>query len=173
MGQIKKAWFMCLELAMRFVISPYARARLLNWCGATIGGNVRIYEIQLFNLGTGFRNLRIEDDVHIGTGCRLDLEGPIVIRRGATLAPGVSILTHSDPGSHHHSPICREFAPYVAGVEVGAYCWIGCNATIMPGSTIADRTVVGACSLVKGSLDPESLYVGAPETKVRALTLGQ
>ncbi len=83
---------MLLELGLRVVIHPTLRAKLLALCGATVGKNVRIYEIQLFNLSNGFKNLKIADDVHIGTGCRFDLEGEIHLGRGVTLSPGVTIL---------------------------------------------------------------------------------
>jgi acetyltransferase-like isoleucine patch superfamily enzyme len=167
--QLKKAWFMLLELGFRIVIHPGLRARLLAFCGATVGKNVRIYEVQLFNLENGFRNLKIADDVHIGTGCRLDLEGEIYLAQGVTLSPGVTILTHSDPGQSHHSPICQIFQPIVAAVQVEKYCWIGCNVTILAGSHIQARTVVGACSLVTGKLQSCSLYAGIPAKLIKQL----
>jgi len=169
MAQLKKAWFMLLELVLRFVINPYLRARLLSLCGATVGRNVRIYETQFFNLDDGFTNLHIESDVHIGTGCRMDLEGRIYIHHGATISPGVTILTHDNPGSQHNSPLCKHFRPHVDTVEIGAYCWIGANATILAGSRILDRTVIGACSLVNGCLEADSVYVGTPTKKTRSL----
>lgn len=169
MERLKQAWFMLLELLMRVVINPYLRARLLRLCGATIGRNVRIYEVQFLNLRRGFRNLSVDDDVHIGMGCRLDLEGAIVIHRGATLSPGVTVLTHADPGSHQRSPICRDFPPLVGAVEIGEYCWVGANTTILPDVAIGNQTVVGACSLVKGRVDAEAVYVGTPARKTRQL----
>src|SRR5512139_2036129 len=73
--RLRHGWFMLLEMGMRVVVNPYLRARLLALCGATVGHNVRIYEMQFLNLDGGFRNLSIEDDVHIGMGCRFDLKG--------------------------------------------------------------------------------------------------
>jgi len=170
--RFRKAWFMLLELALRIVINPFLRASLLRLCGANIGHNVRIYEIQLVNVENGFKNLHIQDDVHIGMGCRIDLEGIVTIERGATLSPGVTLLTHADPGSQHHSPICNEFKPFIADVKIGSYCWIGANTTILAGTQINDKTVVGACSLVRGTLQSCSLYYGIPAKKIRTLKLG-
>lgn len=169
--RLKIGWFMLLERLLRMVIHPLLRAHLLKLCGAQIGNNVRIYEIQLFNLKAGFKNLHIQDNVHIGIGCRIDLEGMVTIEEGATLSPGVTILTHTDPGSQHHSPICNEFQPSVEKVKVGAYCWIGCNTLIFPGTEIHNRTVVGASSLVKGTLQSYSLYYGIPAKRIRELNL--
>jgi acetyltransferase-like isoleucine patch superfamily enzyme len=172
MTRWRKAWFMLLELGLRVALNPYMRSRLLRIFGAAMGNNVRIYEVQFFNLEKGFKNFRVEDDVHIGLGCRIDLEGPVTIRRGTAISPGVTILTHSDPGSQHDTPLSQAFAPFVRGVEIGPHCWIGCNSTILAGALIRDRTVIGACSLVIGELEPDSLYLGTPARKVRSLTLG-
>ena len=169
--RLKKAWFMLVELVLRIVIHPSLRAYLLRLCGAKIGQNVRIYEIQLFNLENGFKNLSIQDDVHIGMGCRIDLEGTVTIERGTTLSPGITLLTHADPGSQHHSPICNKFEPFIAGVKIGSYCWIGSNTTLLPNAQIKNKTVVGACSLVKGILQPYSLYYGIPAKKIKNLSM--
>jgi len=168
-GRAHKAFYMALELSLRFVVSPFLRARLLRLLGAQVGRDVRIYEVQLWNLDDGFRNLRVEDGAHIGMACRLDLKGPIVIRRGATLAAGVSVLTHADPGSYQRSPLCQVFPPVVAGVEIGEHCWIGANAIVLPGARIGPRTAVGAGSVVDGTLESDSVYVGVPARKLRSL----
>lgn len=169
MNKIKKALYMVAELTLRICISPYLRCTLLRLLGARIGSNVRIYETCFINLENGFRNLNIEDDVHIGTGCMFDLCAPIFIAQKSTISLGTTILTHSDPGSHHGSALCVEFPPFNREVKIGKDCWIGCNSTIMPGVTIGDRTLVGACSLVSEDTDPNSMYFGIPAKRVRAL----
>jgi len=166
---LKIGFFMLIEKILRIVINPYWRASLLRVCGATIGKNVRVYEVVLFNLGKGFNNLHIGDDVYIAPGCRLDLEGRIFIGKGATLSPGVSIISHSDPGSTHNSPLCSYFKPMVEDVNIGEYCWIGCNSVILAGSKIGEQAVVGACSLVKGVLMPKCVYFGTVAKKIREL----
>lgn len=171
LSRFRKAGFMFIELVLRIVINPFLRASILRLFGAEIGNNVRIYEIQLLNVGNGFNNLRIQDNVHIGMGCRIDLEGLVAIEYGTTLSPGVTILTHADPGSQHHSPICNVYEPIVAGVNIHSYCWIGCNSTILPGALIRERTIVGACSLVRGELNSRSLYCGIPAKKIKLLDL--
>jgi len=167
--RLKKAIFMLLELLLRIVVVPYLRAVLLRILGAQIGRNVRIYEVHFFNLENGFKNFIVEDDVHIGMGCYFDLQGKITIEHGATLSPRVVVLTHSDPGSHHDSPLCTLFLPIVADVRIGKYCWIGTNTTVLAGSFIQDQSVIGAASLVKGELLAKCLYVGIPAKKIKVL----
>ncbi len=164
---------MVIELLLRIVISPYIRAKFIGFCGATVGKNVRIYEANFINLDNGFKNLYIGNDVHIGMDCLIDLKGSVIIQHGTTISPGVTILTHSDPGSQHNSPLCREFTPRSSDVQIGEYCWIGANSTILSGSNIEDCVVVGACSLVRGSLDSRAVYYGVPVVKKRSILTGQ
>ncbi|SDB26358.1 Acetyltransferase (isoleucine patch superfamily) [Desulfonatronum thiosulfatophilum] len=170
-ASIKKGLFMIIEVMLRIVIHPYIRARIFAVLGSKIGKNVRIYEVRLINVENGFSNLTIDDDAHIGTGCIFDLKGMIFVGKGATLSPFVTILTHNDPGSHHNSPICNVYPPNVKSVFIDEYCWIGCNSTILPGTHVKRSTVVGACSLVKGILEKECLYVGTPVKKVKGITV--
>jgi len=163
---------MILELLLRLVIVPQWRACLLRMLGSQVGRNVRIYEIRLFNLSDGFRNLVIEDNVHVGTGCLFDLKGLLTIRRGTTISPGVTVITHNDPGQYHDSPICSEFEPGAKGVEIGPDCWIGTNSTILAGSQIGGKTVIGAGSLVRGHMEGKAIYAGVPARKVRDLMIG-
>lgn len=154
--------YLLIEKILHWCIAPRLRARVLRILGANIGYNVRIYEIQLFNLESGFRNLWIGDNVHVGTGCRLDLAGHLRIDQRSTLSPGVTILTHSDPGSSHGSMLSVRYRPFTAGVSIGADCWLGANTTILAGVTINDLTVVAAGSVVTESFPAESLIAGVP-----------
>ena len=44
--------------------------------------------------------------------------------------------------------------------------YIGRNCTILRGVTIGKNTVVGACSLVNKSLEPNSVYAGVPAKRI-------
>lgn len=155
-----------LEKLLRSVIHPRLRARLLRLFGARIGRNVRIYEVQFVNLASGFRNLYVEDDVHVGPGCLLDLKGPLRLRRGAVLSPRVTVVTHRDPGSEHDSPLMQLYPPEARGVEVGAHAWIGAGATLLDGTRIGERAVVGAGAVVIRDVADDSVVAGVPARAV-------
>jgi len=159
---VKHGLFLLLEKLLRWCINPRLRAALLRLLGAKIGTNVRIYEIQLFSLLDGFRNLHLEDDVHIGPGCRLDLTAKLHIGQRSTLSPGVLILTHSDPGRAHNSALAKKYPPRSFGTTIGADCWIGANAIILDGVTILDQTTVGAGAVVNRDLPSHVLALGIP-----------
>jgi len=169
MNRVRKAAYMVAELALRLCVNPYWRGNLLRLLGAKIGQNVRIYEVQFINLDDGFHNLTVGNDVHIGTGCLLDLCAPIAIGEKSTISLRTTILTHADPGSHQGSFLCAQFPPVKLAVRIGNDCWIGCNSTILHGVSIGDRTVVGAASLVRRDADADSIYFGVPARRVRSL----
>jgi len=162
--------YLFLEKLLRWCVNPRLRARLLRMFGAKIGKNVRIYEIQLFNLESGFSNLSIANDVHIGTGCRLDLAGPLHIGERSTLSPGVTILTHSDPGTSHGSKLAQRYPPHMDGASIGADCWLGANTTILDGVRINDLTVVAAGSVVTTESPSGSVVAGVPAKPMKPIS---
>ena len=162
MKSIKHGRFVLLEKLLRWSISPRLRARLLGVLGADIGANVRIYEIQLFNLKEGFRNLRVGEGAHIGVGCRLDLEGPLTIGKRSTLSPGITVLTHQDPGSAHGSKLLSLYPPRIEATTIGDDCWLGTNVVVLAGVVIRNLVVVGAGSVVTGDLPEGVVAAGSP-----------
>ena len=155
---------------LQLCVSPRLRARLLSVLGAEIGKNVRIYSCTFINLGSGFKNLQVGSDVHIGTDCLIDLQAPVLIGSGTTISPRVVVISHSDPGASHSSPVTKQFPPAAIGVRIGDNCWIGAASTLLDGSLIADQCVIGAGAVVRGSLDGYSLYAGVPVKKIRAFS---
>lgn len=159
---LRHGLFLVLEKWLRWCIDPRLRARLLGLLGAQIGKNVRVYEIQLFNLEQGFRNLMLANDVHIGPGCRLDLAGKLMIGPRSTLSSGVTLLTHSDPGASHGSRLVERYPPRIDGVSIGGDCWLGANVTVLAGVHIYDLSVVAAGGVVVEDVPPGSLVAGVP-----------
>ena len=47
--------------------------------------------------------------------------------------------------------------------------WIGANSTIFPGVTVSKGGVIGACSVLNKSTEPNSLYYGSPAKEIRKL----
>jgi len=159
---VKIGIYMLIEKSLRWCISPYLRPTLLRLLGARIGKNVRIYEVRLINLINGFRNLSIEDDVHIGPGTMIDLTDRVIIKNKSTISPQVLILTHSDAGEDHKSEICKIYSRKVEEVVIGKSVWIGAGSIIQVGMRIGDRVVIGAGSVVTKNIPCDSLAYGVP-----------
>lgn len=170
-SQLRHALFLVLEKLLRWSVHPRARAILLRLLGADIGRNVRIYEAQFINLKDGFRNLHIASDVHIGPRCTLDLEGPLTIGMRSTLSPGVTVLTHQDPGSKHGTRLLDLFPARIMATTIGPDCWLGANSTILPGLTLDAAAVVGAGSVVTRDVPAQTLVAGVPARPKRFLDL--
>ena len=166
-NKIIQGLWLLIEKILRWCISPYLRAFLLRLLGAKIGVNVRVYEVKFFNLRCGFKNLIIEDDVHIGTDALIDLSEKVVIKRGATISPRVTLLTHINPGSFHHHPLCKIYPPRSMPIEIGRYSWLGTLSIIMPGVKIGEKAAIGANSLVNSDIPPNSLSFGIPAKVIK------
>jgi len=52
-------------------------------------------------------------------------------------------------------------------VTLGRSVWLPWRVFVMPGSTIGDGTVIGANSLVSGTIPPDSVAVGSPAKVIR------
>lgn len=54
-------------------------------------------------------------------------------------------------------------------ITIGADCWIGGGALILPGVTIGDGSTIGAGSVVTRDVPPRSVAVGNPARVVKTL----
>jgi len=130
---------------------------MLRWCGARVGKNVRICSSATF-LGTG--ELILGADTWIGHYCLIIASSTITIGGKVDIAPRVYIGT----GTH----ISNFDGERVAGpginqdIVVGDGCWIGACATILPGVSIGQMSIIGAGTLVNKSLPERVTAVGVP-----------
>ena len=73
--------------------------------------------------------------------------------------PNVTIAT----AGHPILPESRKQGyQYNASVHIGANCWIGAGAIILPGITIGDNVVIGAGSIVTKDIPANVIAVGNP-----------
>lgn len=96
-------------------------------------------------------------------GCYIQAIGTVSVGDYTQIGPSVGIISaNHDPGdSRRH----RENS-----VRIGAYCWLGMGAVILPGVELGDFTIVGAGAVVSSSF-PEGHCVigGVPAQKLRDL----
>jgi maltose O-acetyltransferase len=97
-------------------------------------------------------------NLHVGHPVYVDGLHPWLITIGdhVTLAPYVSIFTH-DESLKHHTGTTR-----LGRVDIGDRVYVGVGATILPGTSIGEDSVVGAGAVVHGEIPPSSLVVGNP-----------
>lgn len=136
------------------------KAFLLRWAGATVGKNVRINSSAVFG-GNG--ELVVGDDVWIGARDVICPTAParIVIGSHVDLGPEVMMLT----GSHEIDLVGEHVGGNgtAASVFVGNGCWLGARVMILPGVTLAEKTLVAAGAVVTKNVDaPYSFVAGIP-----------
>lgn len=139
------------------------KVKLLRWCGATIGENVRICSSATF-IGVG--QLTIGNDVWIGPRCFMLPNEKATIQIGShiDIAPHVTILT----GSHKIEPEGDHIGGegYSASVVVGDGCWLGARSMLLPGVTLKQKTIVAAGAVVTKPVDEGMVLVAGVPAKV-------
>lgn len=102
---------------------------------------------------------KVGQEVFIGRHTYVELENAslLTIEDRVVLAAHTKIILH-DSSLNNITGAPIRYAPVVLRHQ----CYIGANTTILPGSEVGQSTIVGANSLVKGTLKPHSVYVGQP-----------
>jgi acetyltransferase-like isoleucine patch superfamily enzyme len=122
------------KTSRKYLISPESYARSI---GVTIGKNCRIVTR---NFGTEPFLIEIGNHVEITSG--------------------VSFITH-DGGVW----IFYDIDPTIdvfGRIKIGSNTYIGINSTILPGVTIGNNCVIGACSVVTKNIPDNTVAAGVP-----------
>lgn len=106
------------------------------------------------------KNISIGKNVFINSGCRFQDPGGITIGDGALIGHNVVLATLN----HDIDPRKRSDM-HPAPIFVGNNVWIGANATILPGVTIGDGSIVAAGAVVIKNV-PTNVIVGGVPAKI-------
>jgi putative colanic acid biosynthesis acetyltransferase WcaF len=101
-------------------------------------------------------NLILHDRAALGDRANAYSLGIIEIHEQATVAQEVYICT----GTHAFDQPAMNLL--TAPIVIGAHAFIGARAFILPGVTIGERAIVGACSLVTKNVPPHTTVKGNP-----------
>lgn len=127
----------------------------------SIGDNVRIDDFCILS-----GNITLGSHIHISAYVALYGTEGIVLEDYTGISPRSTIYSAMDDfsGDYLIGPIHPQEATNVTGglVTVKRYSQIGCNCVVFPNLTIEEGVVVGACSMVRNSLDPWMVYAGIP-----------
>lgn len=115
------------------------------------------------------KGIRIGEDVkiYVPTKTLIDEQYPWMIEIGnrVRIAQGVIILTH-DYSWYVLKGITGEILGSSGKVNIGNNVFIGMNAIITAGVTIADNVIIGAGSVVTKDCLPNGVYAGNPAKKI-------
>ena len=139
------------------------RRFLLKAFGAKIASGVRVQG------GAKFWQpwkLEIGANSWIDGGVNLYAVDKITIGSNAVVSVGAFLCTAS------HDPLSPIFELKTAPITICDMAWIGANAFIMPGVTIGEGAVVGACSVVTHDVPPWTIVAGNPVRVISSRTKG-
>lgn len=132
----------------------------------SIGDNVRIDDFCILS-----GNITLGSHIHISAYVALYGAGGIVLEDYTGISARSTIYSAMDDfsGDYLIGPIHPEEYTNVTGgkVVVKKYSQIGANCVIFPDLTIEEGVVVGACSMVRHSLDSWYIYAGIPCRKLK------
>lgn len=128
-----------------------------------IGAHTEIYDYVVIKPVGG------SGDIIIGEHCFLNPHTVIYSGNGVTLgnyvliAPGCAIVPTNHAFDRRDIPIRHQgFAPSKGGVVVEDDVWIGANSTILDGAHIGRGAIIGAGSVVSGTVGAYEIWAGAP-----------
>ena len=92
----------------------------------------------------------------------------VTIGKGVAITQGVMILTHQRDLSKYKPGMYAMDCPFKSGkVEIKDGAHVGIGAIVMPGVTIGEGAVIGACSVVTKDIPPYCVAVGIPAKVIK------
>ena len=110
------------------------------------------------------KNITIGKNVFFNTGCSFQDRGGITIGDGTMIGMNVTIAT-----LNHGLPLETRNITYPSPVIIGENVWIGSNATILPGVTIGDNSVVAAGAVVTKDVPENTVVAGVPAKVIKKI----
>ncbi|MCB0666341.1 MAG: sugar O-acetyltransferase [Saprospiraceae bacterium] len=159
-GQIRQVVNQTFKLLARLNISSNVddvRMILGQIIGQTVDETTTLFPPFFTNIG---RNIILGRNVFINHACSfLDLGG-IVIEDEVMIGPRVNIISEDHPVE-----VLRRKTLVPSEVVIKRNAWIGAAATILPGVTIGENSVVAAGSVVRRNV-PRNTVVGGIPAKI-------
>lgn len=141
-----------------------------------IGGGTRIWQYVVLLKGA-----------RIGSGCNLCahtfVEGDVLIGDNVTLKSGVFLwdgtrieddvfIGPNATFTNDRMPRSKVYPEKFLGITVRKGASIGANATILPGITIGEHSMIGAGAVVTKDVEPYCVVAGNPARIIRKLPHG-
>lgn len=145
----------------------YPNARFPKSEVVEIGDNCKIDEFTFLYAGIG---IKIGNHVHIASFCSCIGSGYFEMGDYSCMAAGARILTSTNDyrcGYHMSAASPKEQQNVIKSkVIIEKDGFVGTNAIVHPGVTIAEGSVIGSNSLILKDTEPWTLYAGSPAKKI-------
>lgn len=138
-----------------------SRARLGDVIGNPLDASSTVFIPFHTNFG---KHIFIGKNVFINHGCSfLDLGG-ITIEDDVLIGPQVNIITENHPVN----PKSRKSLD-LKSVTIKRNAWIGANATVLPGVTIGENSIVAAGAVVTKDVPDNTIVGGVPAKLIKKI----
>jgi len=138
------------------------RHRLTQITGCDIDKSTIIFIPFYTNFG---RHIKIGKNVFINHACSfLDLGG-ITIEDDVLIGPKVNLITENHPTN----PSQRK-SLLLNSIHIKRNAWIGAGATILPGITIGENSIIAAGAVVNKNVVDNSIVGGIPAKVIKSLS---
>lgn len=105
--------------------------------------------------------IEIGNNVSINSKCFLNGAGGLYIGSNTRIGTQTVIIS-SNHNFSNKDILIKDQGTTCKGVYIGEDIWLGARVTILDGSEIQNRSVIGACGLVNKKLEKSGVYVGIP-----------
>jgi dTDP-4-amino-4,6-dideoxy-D-glucose acyltransferase len=143
------------------------KASYYNTQNIHLGNNVRIDDFCIISAGEG--GIRIGRNVHISAFSSVVGQAPIDFEDFSGISNKVSVFSSTDDfakGMTNPTVPDRFRRLKHLPVRLGKHAIVGANCVVLPGSDLAEGTAVGALSVVRGKLEPWTVYLGNPIKRI-------
>lgn len=137
------------------------RERLTEIIGSQIDKSTTVFAPFYTNFG---KHIKLGKNVFINHACSfLDLGG-ITIEDDVQIGPRVNLVTENHP----IDPATRKYLD-LKPIVIKRNAWIGAGATILPGVTVGENSIVAAGAVVNKDVPDNSIVGGIPAKFVKAI----
>lgn len=116
---------------------------------------------------------RLSDSVHIGCLRRITIGAHLLSGSGVLITDHAHGCYTGAPASDPAVPPAQRPLHAAAEVRIGNNVWLGDGVAVLPGADIGDGCVIGANSVVTGTIMAGTLAVGSPARPVRRWNAAQ
>ena len=152
---------LCVEMNATATDVDQVRIQLSEIIGAEIDASTAIFPPFHTNFG---RSIRLGKNVFINHACSFLDIGGITIEDDVQIGPRVNLTSENHP----LDPTDRKTV-ILQPIVIKRNAWIGAGATILPGVTVGENSIVAAGAVVSRDVPPNTVVAGVPAKVVKTL----
>ena len=104
----------------------------------------------------------------IATGASIRAAGGVIeLGECSGIGENSTAVASNHKISRDHMHLYTDWDEERTGVKLGKNVWVGANCVLLPGTEIGENTVIGAGSVVRGTVPANEIWAGTPAKKIR------